>query len=116
MKTFAKCERIVVNVRPFGGGSDLIHDFALGGKTPRTIGKVMNERARKLDWGAMIEFGELFNGVKGRSRASQITYHMNNIGLGMQFAAAGAKILEGAKKKKLGQEIPTGWFLQKEHT
>lgn len=116
IRTFSACDRIVVNVRPFGGGSDLIHDFVLGGATPRTIGKVMNERARKLDWQSMIELGELLNGVKGRSRASQITYHVNNIGLGMQFAAAGAKILEEAKKKKLGQEIPTGWFLQKEHT
>ena len=116
MRTFSRCDRVVVNVRPFGGGSDLIHDFVLGGKTPRTIGKVMNERARKLDWQSMTELGEILNGVKGRIRASQITYHVNNIGLGMQFAAAGAKILKGAKEKKLGQEIPTGWFLQKEHT
>lgn len=116
MRTFSRCDRIVTNVRPFGGGRDLIHDFVLGGKTPRTIGKTMNARARKLDWESMTELGDILNGVKGRSRASQITYHVNNIGLGMQFAAAGAKILKVAKEKKLGQEIPTGWFLQKEHT
>jgi hypothetical protein len=34
----------------------------------------------------------------------------------MQFAAAGKRILDGARKNRLGREVPTDWFLQKEHT
>jgi ornithine cyclodeaminase/alanine dehydrogenase-like protein (mu-crystallin family) len=117
MKTFSRVDTIVVNVRPFGGGKDLIHDFVLGGQKPLTIGKIMNRRARRLDWDSMAELGELLNGrAKGRRSARDITYHVNNVGLGMQFAAAGARILEEARKKGLGREVPSDWFLQKEHT
>ncbi len=117
LQTFDRCDRVVVNVRPFGGGKDLIHNFVMGGEKPMTIGKVMNRRSRQLNWESMIELGELLNQrARGRQDAADITYHVNNVGLGMQFAAAGARILAQAREKKLGREVPTDWFLQKEHT
>lgn len=48
--------------------------------------------------------------VQGRTDPKQITFFFNNQGLGIQFAAIGAKILEVAKKKGIGREIPTDWF------
>ena len=48
----------------------------------------------------------------GRTSDKQITLHLNNVGLGMQFAAAGGRAYELAKKKGLGRELPLDWFLQ----
>jgi len=50
-----------------------------------------------------------------RAGREQITLFMNNIGLGIQFAAVGARIYELAKENGLGKEIPTDWFLQAVH-
>ena len=46
----------------------------------------------------------------------EITHHLNNNGCGMQFAAAGARILENARLMGLGTELAGDFFLQKEHT
>jgi hypothetical protein len=42
----------------------------------------------------------------------QITFFLNNVGTGVQFAAIGYCAYAGAKEKRLGREIPTDWFLQ----
>jgi ornithine cyclodeaminase/alanine dehydrogenase-like protein (mu-crystallin family) len=59
------------------------------------------------------ELGELVTGkCPGRSDNKQITLYKNNVGMGIQFAAVGARILEESAKKGIGKEIPTEWFLQ----
>jgi len=64
-------------------------------------------------WDKIHELGELLTGkAPGRTDADQITLYKNNVGMGIQFAAVGARILEEAEKKGLGKEIPTDWFLQ----
>jgi hypothetical protein len=40
---------------------------------------------------------------------------VNNIGMGMQFAAVGGYIYKLARDKGIGKEIPTEWFLQTVH-
>ena len=37
---------------------------------------------------------------------------MNNLGLGFQFAAAGAVAYRNAKKMGVGRELPTEWFTE----
>lgn len=37
---------------------------------------------------------------------------MNNVGLGLQFAVAGALILDKARRAELGRELPLEWFTQ----
>jgi hypothetical protein len=37
---------------------------------------------------------------------------MNNLGIGIQFAALGAYACQRARAKGLGQEIPGDWFLE----
>ena len=53
---------------------------------------------------------------RGRESPEEITYFMNSVGLGIQFAAVGAKFYELACQQGLGREIPTEWFLQTLHT
>lgn len=52
----------------------------------------------------------------GRERDEEVTYFMNSVGLGIQFAAVGAKLYDLAYKNGLGKEVPTDWFLQTLHT
>jgi hypothetical protein len=40
---------------------------------------------------------------------------MNNIGLGYQFAAAGAVVYRKAKAGGIGHELPTDWFTEDVH-
>ncbi|MBI2211548.1 MAG: ornithine cyclodeaminase family protein, partial [Deltaproteobacteria bacterium] len=50
--------------------------------------------------------------VPGRMSDEQITFFLNNVGTGVQFAAMGYTAYRVAKEKGLGHEIPTDWFLQ----
>jgi alanine dehydrogenase len=115
--SFTGCDLVVVNARPFAGGSsDLVRDYVMGKKMD-TVGSNINKKSKKLNWKSMRELGELLTGkIKGRKNDNQITFHCNNIGLGVQHAATGARILANARRLGLGKEIPTDWFLQKEHT
>ena len=53
--------------------------------------------------------------VSGRESDNEVTCFINNIGLGLQFAALGAAAYQQARSKGLGREIPTDWFLQDVH-
>lgn len=62
------------------------------------------------------ELAELVAGhMAGRDRPDEITAFVNNIGLGIQFAALGALAYRRALDRGLGREIPTDWFLQDVH-
>lgn len=67
-----------------------------------------------LDWSDVYEIGELLTKKKvhGRSTSSQITYHNNNVGMGIQFAAMGRLIYERAKEKGAGTEVDSRFFMQ----
>jgi alanine dehydrogenase len=64
----------------------------------------------------MPELSQLVIGAsKGRSNEKQITFFQNNIGLGTQFAAVAAQVLQLAKEKGAGRELPIDWFTQTVH-
>ena len=64
-------------------------------------------------WDEIGELGDLLVGrFPGRSRKDQITIFGNNTGMGIQFAAVGARTLALAEAKGLGREVPTEWFLE----
>ena len=66
-----------------------------------------------LESKALPTLADLITGkIPGRTTNSQITYYHNMPGSGIQFAAVGARILERAKKERMGRELPTEWFLQ----
>ncbi|GEO25500.1 cyclodeaminase [Alicyclobacillus acidoterrestris] len=59
------------------------------------------------------EIGELLLGrIGGRTSPEDITIFANNTGMGLQFAAVGARVLELAEARGLGHEVPTEWFLE----
>jgi alanine dehydrogenase len=59
------------------------------------------------------EIGELLDGgPPARTSADEITVFANNTGMGLQFAAVGARLLAKAEERDLGREVPTDWFLE----
>jgi len=70
-------------------------------------------REKPRNWTRYPEISDLIAG-KAPSRANhkQITFFLNNVGTGVQFAAMGYCAYKGAKQRCLGHEIPTDWFLQ----
>lgn len=53
--------------------------------------------------------------AQGRADDQESTCFLNNIGIGLQFAAVGAAVFSEAKKKGVGRELPTDWFLESVH-
>ncbi len=90
----------------FGG----IHHFQPPG-IEKDLPAVRREKAR--DWSRYPEIQDLLVGkVPGRTSDRQVTFFLNNVGTGVQFAAMGYAAYRAAKQKGLGHEIPTDWFLQ----
>jgi alanine dehydrogenase len=50
--------------------------------------------------------------IPGRSNRKQVTFFANSGTQGLQFAATAGYVVREAKRRGLGQEIPTSWFLQ----
>mgnify|MGYP003694116745 CR=1 FL=1 len=67
-------------------------------------------------WLAAPELRELVSGkVPGRATVEETTCFLNNLGIGLQFAAVGAAVYAAAKSRGAGHEIPTDWFLETVH-
>jgi alanine dehydrogenase len=105
MAVLDKCDVTSIHTR-FGG---IQHYQPPGIEEP--MPGVRREKPR--DWSRYPEICDLIAG-KAPSRTSdqQITFFLNNVGTGVQFAAIGYCAYKGAKEKGLGKEIPTDWFLQ----
>jgi ornithine cyclodeaminase/alanine dehydrogenase-like protein (mu-crystallin family) len=50
--------------------------------------------------------------LKGRTERNQVTFFANSGTQGLQFASTAGYVVREAKRRRLGQEIPTSWFLQ----
>jgi ornithine cyclodeaminase/alanine dehydrogenase-like protein (mu-crystallin family) len=82
----------------------------------RGPGKASTEAVEHPFWLAAPELRQLVTGkASGRAGAEESTCFLNNIGIGLQFAAVGAAVLAAAKKAGVGREIPTDWFLETVH-
>lgn len=115
--TFGLSRTVVVSIKPFGDNSDFVQNYVAGEKRGPTFGQLINRKSSQFDWESMSELGDLLNGrAAGRESPEEITHHINNNGCGMQFAAAGARILANARRMGLGVELSGDYFLQKEHT
>jgi alanine dehydrogenase len=50
--------------------------------------------------------------LKGRTGKNQVTFFVNSGTQGLQFASTAGYVVREARRRGLGQEIPTSWFLQ----
>jgi alanine dehydrogenase len=70
----------------------------------------------KIDFAPLPTLAELCAGMTPpRQSANEVTCFLNNIGLGYQFAAAGAVVYRKAKEAGIGHELPTEWFTEDVH-
>lgn len=105
-----RCERVFVHDRKQEKGYTNVLPGTPNAKEEHTGGWWKERRGRYPD------LGELLSGsAPGRQRADEITCFANNVGTGLQFAAAGAWLLKKAREKKLGQELPDDWFTEDVH-
>lgn len=62
------------------------------------------------------DLGQLVAGLApARRRPEEITCFVNNVGMGLQFAAAGALVLGKARRAGVGRELPDDWFSEDVH-
>jgi ornithine cyclodeaminase/alanine dehydrogenase-like protein (mu-crystallin family) len=83
------------------------------------LAKEANEHGwsdRGIDFDKLPTIPDLITGrAQGRQSDGEVTCFLNNIGLGYQFAAAGAVVYRKAKGSGLGHELPTDWFTEDVH-
>jgi alanine dehydrogenase len=53
--------------------------------------------------------------IPGRTDPQAVTLFVNNVGMGLQFAAVGRLVLERARAAGVGHQLPDEWFLQTVH-
>jgi alanine dehydrogenase len=83
------------------------------------LAKEANEHGwsgRGIEFDKLPTIPDLITGrAQGRQSDHEVTCFLNNIGLGYQFAAAGAVVYRKAKSSGLGHELPTDWFTEDVH-
>lgn len=67
-------------------------------------------------WTRIADLSDVAAGrATGRQSPDEATLFVNNVGLGLQFAAVGAKVYEAVRREGLGHELPTEWFTETVH-
>lgn len=62
------------------------------------------------------DLGMLLAGTApGRQNDAEVTAFVNSVGLGLQFAALGAMVLDKAREKGIGEQLPDDWFSEDVH-
>jgi ornithine cyclodeaminase/alanine dehydrogenase-like protein (mu-crystallin family) len=109
---FHRSDVIVVNTKA-GKGPDYASTNALVEEIPYMKGN-------SFDFEGMDgypELSELVTGEhSGRNSSKEITFFMNNVGIGIQFAAAAHTVYQRAVECGIGREIPSEIFLQTWHS
>jgi alanine dehydrogenase len=99
-----------------------LHVTAKGLAVPETGEGKGWAAARGVDFDRVPTLADLIAGTAsgrggggGGGADREVTCFINNLGLGYQFAAAGAVVYRNAKQRGLGRELPTEWLTQDVH-
>lgn len=121
-ETLRRCDRLVIHTRKWAPDNYItgFNDERVEAHDPIELvreGAKSPERAPIAPfWLNAPELKDVVAGkLPGRQSAREITCFNNNIGLGIQFAALGKVVLDAARAKNTGREIPTDWFLETVH-
>ena len=120
-ETFRKANRLVIHARKFAPENYIAGrgDEKIEAHDPIEYLQQKGRPVRVPDppfWVEAPEIKDLIAGrVKGRESPDEITCFINNIGVGIQFAAVGWAIYTEARARGIGREIPTEWFLESVH-
>src|SRR6267142_1293374 len=111
-EVLGRCDRVVMSNRR----QTKHYDNVMQG-TPNV--KAESARGWWNDGSVKVNFPDLADVVAGRAKGRQsdreITAFLNNVGTGLQFAAAGAYVLKKARAQRAGTELPDDWFTEDVH-
>jgi len=101
--------RIVIHTR----GTKPITEVSIEIRHNESVSERKSAKPGDVDIKQFPTIAEVIAGkAPGRQGDKEITCFLNNLGLGYQFAAAGAVVLKKAKGSGLGHELPTDWFTE----
>lgn len=109
-EVLARCERIVVHNRRQAKQYNNVLAGTPNAKPEKEEGWWTDPAARYPDLADVLSAS-----APGRTSASEITCFANNVGTGLQFAAAGAAVLAKAREMRVGTELPDEWFTEDVH-
>ncbi|MGH2928943.1 MAG: ornithine cyclodeaminase family protein, partial [Solirubrobacteraceae bacterium] len=104
-RTFDRARRIVVTSK-----EQILHDHQIDILGPVERGRMTLDDIVSL--GDLLAGKAAEHGGGGGGSEGDITVFANNTGMGLQFAAVGARVYELAHAQGLGREIPTDWLLE----
>lgn len=108
-EVYQKADRVAIHTHHWEPAMQLMGD------TDLPDAELWEARKQKSGdaWLNHPEVGALTSGeVAGRQDDDEITCFVNNMGTGLQFAAAGALVHDLSRSKGLGQDLPMEWFTQ----
>jgi alanine dehydrogenase len=111
-EVLGRCDRVVMSNRR----QTKHYDNVMQG-TPNV--KAESARGWWNDGSVKVDFPDLADLLAGRAQGRkserEITAFLNNVGTGLQFAAAGAYVLKKARAQRVGTELPDDWFSEDVH-
>ena len=121
--TIRKVDRLVIHAHQHAP-ANYVAGYGEEG-IPPTTPSILSRKGRPMPMKSMSsirsgcrapDFKDLVTGkAQGRANAQESTCFLNNIGIGLQFAAVGAAVYSEAIAKGIGRELPTDWFLESVH-
>lgn len=110
----------VADVMAVHSHASVPENYLIGQGERRIIGQDPNEQGEhknsSINWETSDELHTLMGGQgTNRTNEQQITCFINNIGLGLQFAAVGALVYRKAKAESIGINLPDTWFTEDVH-
>jgi alanine dehydrogenase len=122
-ETIRKVDRLVIHAHQHapqnyiaGFGDEGIHSHDAIDIIRKGPERARESKVEQPFWLAAPELRDLVTGrAEGRANDQESTCFLNNIGIGLQFAAVGSAVYYEAKARGIGRDIPTDWFLESVH-